>query len=331
MGKKRIRSERIVVALVSLLFLSTAVYAAAHHVRHALRPEIGSPEEVVLPDGEDGEGSGSVIVNGRERRPNCFTILVSGLDDDNGGSDTNILMRFDAGGQTIDMVSLPRDTLLHHEWISNKLNYAYAKGGTDLLCDEIENLLGIPVDFTVTVNLSGFVALIDQIGGVDFDIPVNMNYDDPAQNLSIHFSKGPRHLTGAEAIKVVRWRKNNDGTGYANADLGRIETQQAFLKAVAKQTLQLSNVRNISSLANIFTTYVKTDLSLGNIVWLGNEALKIGMDGVTFHTLPGDGTGYYRKESVFVLDRDATVALVNEALNPYVKPVTVEDTDILVP
>ena len=339
--RKKNRFEQLVVVLVSLLFLSTAVYAAAHHVRQALKPTLSVPTEVVLPEkGEDA----ALIVNGRERKPNCYNILISGLDNGNGGSDTNILMQFDAGGKSIDLVSLPRDTLLHHEWISNKLNYSYAKGGTELLCSEIENLLGVPVDFTVTVDLEGFVALVDQIGGVDFDIPVDMNYDDPAQNLSIHFSKGPRHLTGAEAIKVVRWRKNNDGTGYAAADIGRIGTQQAFLKAVAKQLLQVSNVRNVSALADIFSTYVKTDLTLGNLVWLGSEALKIvgskdesapadsgGLNNVNFYTLPGDGSGYYRKESVYVLNREETLLLINHALNPYVDPITVEQTDILVP
>ena len=70
----------------------------------------------------------------------------------------------------IDLVSLPRDTLLHNDYRNNKLNFAYAKGGTELLMSQIENLLGIPVDFYVTVNLKGFIALVDQIDGVDFDI-----------------------------------------------------------------------------------------------------------------------------------------------------------------
>ena len=72
-------------------------------------------------------------------------------------------------------------------------------------------------------------------------------------------------------------------------------------------------------------------MTVGNLVWLGTEALGMGMDAVSFHTLPGDGTGYYRKESVYVLDPEATLTLVNEALNPYNEPITLEDMDILVP
>ncbi len=267
----------------------------------------------------------------RERREFCYNILVSGVDDGNGGSDTNILMRFDATGKRIDLVSLPRDTLLNHTWYSNKLNFAYAKGGIELLQSEVSSLLGVPVDFYVKVNLKGFIRLVDEIGGVEFDVPINMDYDDPVQDLHIHYSKGMQHLTGQQAMEVVRFRHNNDGTGYGTEDIGRIGTQQKFLKAVAKKLLDVGNVDKIPAFVEIFNTYVKTDLTVSNLIWLGTQALDIGMDNLHFHTLPGDGTGYYRRESVYVLDRDATLELINEALNPYTTPITMDETNILVP
>lgn len=327
--KSQRRRERTLVLALSLLFLSAALFSV--FVGFIAPPSLtdssasGTLREVVVKPTE----SADPLPSAAARRPDCFMILVSGLDDGNGGSDTNILVRFDAGNGTIDLVSLPRDTLLHHEWRSNKLNFAYAKGGTELLRQEVSNLLGVPVDYTVTVDLTGFIRLVDQIGGVDFEIPVDMDYDDPAQDLHIHFSKGLRHLNGQEAMEVVRWRKNNDGTGYATADIGRIGTQQAFLKAVAQKALTLNNV---PALADMFFSCVKTDsLTTGNLIWLGNEARKIGMDGVSFHTLPGNGAASYHRESVYALDREATLALVNEALNPYVEPITADRLDILVP
>ena len=138
------------------------------------------------------------------------------------------------------------------------------------------------------MDLTGFAALVDAIGGVDFEVPIDMNYDDPYQDLHIHFSAGMQHLTGEEALKVVRFRHNNDGSGYGSEDIGRMETQQAFLKAVAKQTLTLSNLDKISEFANIFNAYVETDLSLGNLAWLGKEAISMGADAVSFSTLPGE-------------------------------------------
>ena len=328
------RPERLVVTLLSLLFLSTAVFATVKYVFRA--PELDTDKPVVTPDGTastdaDRTDTDEPDAPGRTRRKYCYNILVSGLDDDNGGSDTNILVRFDVPNKRIDLVSLPRDTLLHNDYRNNKLYFANAKGGTELLMSQIENLLGIPVDFYVTVNLKGFIALVDQIDGVDFDIPINMDYDDPYQDLHIHFTKGPRHLNGQEAMEVVRFRHNNDGTGYGTEDIGRIGTQQAFLKAVAKQLLQIGNVKNIPALVDIFYTYVKTDLTTGNLVWLGNEALNIGTENIHFATLPGDGSGYYNKQSVYVLDAQATCDLVNEALNPYNEALTLEDMDILVP
>ena len=325
--KRMLRRERLAVVLVSLLFAAAAVFALVHILVQA------PPAPDLLPtqtQQEQGE-TNTVTPNAQARKEYCYNILVSGLDDNNGGSDTNLLVHFDAKGKRISVVSLPRDTLLNHKWTSNKLNFAYRKGGTPLLMDEIENLLGIPVDFYVTVDFEAFVALVNEIGGIDFDVPVDMDYDDPFQNLSIHISKGMQHLSGEEAIKVVRWRKNNDGTGYPDADIGRIRTQQSFLKEVARQTLQVSNVKSIPALADIFFTYVKTNLSVGNLVWLGTETLGIGMENISFHTLPGDGMAFYRGESVYALDPEATLTLVNEALNPYTKPIIAEDMDVLVP
>ncbi len=326
--KKMKRTERLAVILVSLLFFAAAVYGGIRLIVQA--PPAPDLDQTPTQDTRQDEAE-TTIPNSRARKEYCYNILVSGLDDGNGGSDTNLLVRFDAKGKSVDVVSLPRDTLLHHTWTSNKLNFAYLKGGTPLLMDEIENLLGVPVDFYITVDFEAFVALVDEIGGVTFDVPVDMDYDDPFQNLSIHIPKGTQHLWGEDAIKVVRWRKNNDGTGYPDADIGRINTQQKFLKEVARQTLQMSNVKSIPAFADIFFTYVKTDLSLGNLVWLGTEALGIGMDNIRFHTLPGDGMGYYRGESVYALDPAATLTLVNDALNPYTTPIEAEDMDILVP
>lgn len=329
-NKPKRRVEQLVASLLSLLFLTTAAVATVKYLVRAPEPDQAPPavEDAAAQQAPEQDDQAVPTTNGRARKQYCYTILLSGLDNDNGGSDTNILMRFDAVHKSINLVSLPRDTLLNHTWRSNKLNFAYASGGTELLRKEISNLLGIPVDFHVTVDLKGFISLVDQIGGVDFDVPVNMDYDDPYQDLHIHYAKGMRHLNGQQAMEVVRWRKNNDGTGYATADIGRIGTQQAFLTQVARQLL---SVKNVPAMAEVFLKYVKTDLKLGNLVWLGNEALDIGMEGVSFYTLPGDGSGWYKGESVYALDPEATLALVNEALNPYVDPIAMDDMDICIP
>ena len=250
------------------------------------------------------------------RKTDFYTILVSGVDNGNGGADTNILIAFDAKEGAVYCVSIPRDSGFYVRGDSHKINYAYNTGGMDLLAETITSGLGIPVDYTVEVNLNGFVQLIDAIGGVEFNVPINMDYDDPYQDLHIHLSKGVQRLDGQNALGVVRFRHNNDGTGYGNEDLGRIATQQAFLKTVAKQVLQLSNIDKVSDFVRIFNKNVKTDMSMGNLAWLGKEAINMGVDKITFSTLPGEWSNGL---SLYLLNRDAILELVNSSLNPYME------------
>ena len=327
--KRANRGERAAVTLLSLLFLVVAAAAVVKYVVRAPEPDAGKEDKKTEQDSAKQEGGDGIetIANGKERKKYCYTILLSGVDNDAGGSDTNMLMRFDAENNTIDIVSLPRDSLMSN---GHKLNYAYNNGGTDKLRSEIEDLLGVPVDFYVSVNLKGFVALIDQIGGVEFDVPCDMDYDDPYQDLHIHFKAGLQKLNGQQAMEVVRFRHNNDNTGYGGRqDLGRIETQQAFLKAVAQK---LMKIENLPAMAETFLKYVKTDLTLGNLVWLANEALSMGgMDAIHFATLPGDGSGWYKGMSVYALDREQVLEMTNSMLNPYVAPLTADEQNVLVP
>ena len=322
------RGERVVVTLLSLLFLTVAVVATVKYVVRAPEPVTDNEDQQTQQDGtaEDSDAI-QTISNGKERKKYCYTILAYGVDNDAGGSDTNMLVRFDAENKKIDVVSLPRDTLMSN---GHKLNSSYNNGGTEKLRSNIEDMLGVPVDFYVSVDLKGFIALIDQIGGVEFDVPCDMDYDDPYQDLHIHFKAGLQKLNGQQAMEVVRFRHNNDNTGYGGRqDLGRIETQQAFLKAVAQK---LMKIENLPAMAETFLKYVKTDLTLGNLVWLANEALSMGgMDAIHFATLPGDGSGWYKGMSVYALDREQVLEMTNSMLNPYVAPLTADEQNVLVP
>lgn len=260
------------------------------------------------------------------RKTDFYTILLSGVDNGNGGADTNILVGFDAKGGSIHCVSIPRDSGFYVKGDSHKINYAYNSGGMDLMAETVSSGLGIPVDYTVQVDLNGFVQLIEAIGGVEFNVPIDMDYDDPYQDLSIHLKKGLQTLNGQNALNVVRFRHNNDGTGYGNEDLGRIATQQAFLKAVAKQTLQLSNIDKISEFVRIFNKNVKTDLSMGNMAWLGKEAINMGIDKITFSTLPGEWSNGL---SLYLLDHAAILELVNTSLNPYMEDRIASDLNLV--
>ena len=327
--------QAVAVTTISALFILTALFGlykcfSQEPTLRTSGPAAPAPDPSAALEPENPEGKARPL-SPKERKEHFYTVLMAGLDDENGGSDTNLLMALDAENGTINVVSLPRDTLLNVSWSVKKLNNAYHHGGISQTRAEVSRLLGIPVDYYVTVDLRAFVELVDALEGVDFDIPVDMDYDDPEQDLHIHFPKGPRRLSGQEALEVVRWRQNNDGSGYATADIGRIGTQQEFLKAVAKQALQLSNWDKIRPMAEIFQKWVDTDLELANLVWLGEQALTVGSDNISFHTLPGDGAGYYKGGSYYVLDPEAVLEMVNTYFNPYKRTLTSQDMDILIP
>ena len=316
--------------LLLLVFIAAALYAGAHCLFRApdLTPEADTPVSADKPTDTDpsddaaGEAEALALKAHTERKPYFYTILLSGTDDGNGNSDTNILLAVDGENGVIHGVSIPRDTKAAVNGKSQKINAAFGVGGSELLAEVVSDQLGIPVDFTVSVDLKGFQALVEAIGGVDFYVPVDMDYDDPYQDLYIHFSKGTQHLNGADALKVVRFRHNNDGTGYGSEDIGRMETQQAFLKAVAKKAL--ANPTKINEYVKIFQKYVDTDLSLSDMAWFGQQALSAGMENISFSTLPGEWHSPY-----IYLDQAETLALVNAHLNPYVEDRTADDLNIL--
>lgn len=311
--------------LLIAVFVFAAVYAGSYCLFRAPEqkqpPQRDPSQETEDPSQDPAENPEAEALHSHlERKESFYTILVSGVDDGNGGSDTNILVAVDAANGYIHGVSIPRDTKAVVNGKNHKINFAYNSGGMDLLSDVVSDQLGIPVDYTVLIDLQGFVALVDAIGGVTFDVPIDMDYEDPYQNLYIHISKGVQTLSGAEALKVVRFRK-----GYASQDIGRMETQQKFLKAVAKQVLTVDNLGKIDNFVKIFQTYVETDLTLGNLAWLGKAAIGMGSDAISFSTLPGV---WNDKDNYIHLDQEETLVLLNEYLNPYVEDRTAEDLNI---
>lgn len=314
----------IVLILLTVCVLVKAFFLKAPEQKAAELPAQSAASDTDSQQSPEEQAAQEALRSHLERKGGFYTILLSGLDDDNGGSDTNILMAVDTVNGYVYGVSIPRDSKAIIGGKAHKINYAYNKGGTELLASTVSEQLGIPVDYTVSVDLKGFTALVDAIGGVDFEVPINMDYDDPIQGLSIHFKKGMQHLSGADALRVVRFRHNNDGTGYGSEDLGRMQTQQKFLKAVAKKMLSFENlISNPRKYAEIFGQYVDTDLSVTDLAWFGMQVLGMGVDKIDFSTLPNEWKSPY-----IYLDPDETLALVNTYLNPYVEDRTAEDLNL---
>lgn len=301
------------------------------------KPKPPEPTQVLVtvqptdnPHTEEDESQGDPttvpVISTKTRKKDCYTFLVMGMDDGNGNTDTIMAVTFDVKGKHVSVISVPRDTLVDVPRTVKKINAAYSVGGIEEVQKEVSGILGFPVDHYVTVNLRGFKALVDAVGGVDFEVPINMNYDDPTQNLHIHLSKGMQHLDGEKALQLVRFR-----SGYTNADIGRIETQQKFLKALAKKLISWDSVTKINQFVDIFSQNVKTDLDVGNLAYFGLAALDLDLStGISMNTLPGNGLVTYKGIPYYYqLYPQQVLDIINQSgANPYTEDLTLEDTNI---
>ena len=278
----------------------------------------------VTPD-ETEEGDVLDISSTSARKTGCYTFLIVGSDDGNGNTDTMLVGMLDTVNKQLNVVSIPRDTLVNVSWSIKKVKSIMAnKGGPSGLAEGLKDILGYTVDCYASIDLQAFVELVDAVGGVDFDVPQDMDYDDSAQDLYIHISKGYQHLTGEEAIKVVRYR-----SGYAMGDIGRIQTQQAFLKALASQLLQIGNITKVKEFANIFTQYVDTNLTVGNIVWFGMQFLQLKEENINFMMLPGnvgDSVNGLSYVSIYLYD---WVDMINAYINPFQDDISASNLNVL--
>lgn len=234
-------------------------------------------------------------------------ILVMGVDigtpgatnaNDPKRTDTMILAHYNAEDKKIYLVSIPRDILIRINGKNQKINAAHAIGGVSYTVDAVEKLLGIQIDYYGKINYEGFRQVIDAIGGLNMDITRRMDYDDPSQNLSIHFKKGTTvHLDGKKAEEFFRWRKNNDGTGLEDGDLGRIENQHIFIGKVMEKIKSPSIVIKIPNILSVIQNYVETNMDAKEILKYGYIFATIDNEKLSMDTLKGeakyiDGVSY---------------------------------------
>lgn len=334
------------VLFVVLLVLSSLVVVGYTAFRLMAQPPKIALEETPPPaesaglstDSPEPTDSGTPT---RQRKDYTYTFLLCASDQASGNVDTMIVATYDTVNQTIAMASIPRDTLI--DGVSpkgksfHKLCSMYPYNGIDTLKEEVRKIVGFPIDFYVKVNTKGFVKLVDAVGGVNFNVPVHMAYDDPTQNLHIHFEPGMQYLTGTDALKVVRCRKNSDGKGvyphniydaYPDADIGRTKTQRELIMAVLKKAI--SQPLNLPTYYDIFMENVETDLKVSDLAYFADKGLSFNFDNVTATSLPGDGTVKYKGVSwCYELYPDKVLDIVNTSgLNPYTTDITADMLNI---
>lgn len=259
------------------------------------------------------------------RKAGTSTILLAGMDESGMRTDTLMLLSVSRPEKRLSLVSLPRDTLINGSYTVPKLNSVYAANnggseGIEMLLTRVGEIIGFRPDGYMLIELSAFVDLVDELGGVTFDVPVDMYYNDPSQNLYIDLKAGTQTLTGEEAMGVARFR-----SGYADADLGRVQVQRDLLKAILKEALSLKGTAKAPVLLNILLSHTTTDLTAANLLWLAESMVVVDLSKAETVTLPGNAQ-YLGGVSYYILDPASVAQTVNTYCNPYEQAVT---TDML--
>lgn len=209
-------------------------------------------------------------------------------------TDTIMIAEYDPKEQQASILSIPRDTFIGVNKANaggfDKINAVYQTGAQNVL-KELNELTGLDLKYYLKVDTEAFKVLVDKIGGVEFDVPIDMKYDSARQDLHINLKAGLQKLDGDKAEQLVRFRHNNDGTTYSYEygmeDLGRMRTQREFLKALAKQTLKVERIFQINEFIDIANKYVETNLDFDTIKDYVPYIVEFDMAKLKTEQLPG--------------------------------------------
>ena len=279
-----------------------------------------TPTVEPLPDGEAIETS---------RQDGVYTILLVGNDNGNGNTDTIVLGKIDTVQHQMDFVSIPRDTLINSPWSVRRINTVYwgtKHGGGDgigALKWQVSRLTGFQPDCVAVIDLQVFMDAVDLIGGIWFDVPMQMDYDDWGQELYIHLQPGYQLLDGYQSMCLCRFR-----SGYVTGDLGRIEMQQQFLSACASQFLSLGNVPKGRELIKLLSENMDTDLNAANMAFFLRQYMACKEEDIRFHIAPVD-VAAFGGCSYVLLEVDPWLELINEYFNPFETPIRWRNVDIV--
>ena len=245
--------------------------------------------------------------------------LVMGVSEDIDAklTDTIMLCAYYPNEQKVSILSIPRDTFVGTSTTSadsyDKINALYQTSPERTL-EAVRNLTGIDVRNYVVISNNALRDVVDAIGGVYFDVPINMNYDDWGQKLHIHLEKGYQLLDGDKAEQLVRFRHNNDGTTYPSEygtqDIGRMRTQREFLKAAATQILSGNNIFKIDDIMQVVFENIETNLKMEDIIKYVPSATEFNPENIQSEMLPGVAD-YIGVLSFYVNDEEETNALVS--------------------
>ena len=259
-----------------------------------------------------------------------FQVLLMGVSTDQEGvalTDTIMVASYNPNTQRAVLLSIPRDsftgTNVRRAKASDKINAIYnlTKDPMETV-EAVNELTGLNIGYYAVVQTEALIELVDAIGPVEFDVPINMNYDDPTQDLHIHLEAGVQQIDGEKAEQLLRFRHNNDGTSYPSEygdnDLGRMRTQRDFITAVVEQTVKLENITKLGKILDIASRNLITNVDFNALKDYLPYAVEFQTENLLTESLPGEVPDMSRTNnvSIFVVDEEETAQLIQTLFYP---------------
>lgn len=222
-------------------------------------------------------------------------------------TDTLMICSYDPKIQDVSMLSIPRDTFVGNNKYTaggmDKINSLYQLNygndpdyGKKQLLKAVNNITDLDIQYYIKVDTKGLRELVDSVGGIYFDVPIDMDYDDPTQDLHIHLKKGYQLLDGDKAEQVVRFRHNNDyssySTEYGDNDIGRMKTQRAFITEVIKQLAKVENIAKVDDYIRIANNHIETNFNLWDLKDYAPYIIDFKTENIKSNSLPGTPVQY---------------------------------------
>ncbi len=245
----------------------------------------------------DGNWLAALLGHNKDTLKNLDKLEVLIMGESTGSSDTMIVCSYDPKTQQASMLSIPRDTFIgentNRAKAGNKLNSFYSNGSTpEKTMEAINEVTGLNISKYVLIDTKALKELVDIIGEVEFDVPINMDYDDDSQQLYIHLQKGIQKLNGDKVEQLVRFRHNNNGSTYPYEygieDYGRMRTQRELIKTILKQTVQLKNVKEIGKIMDLAEKYIQTNMNFSELKNYIPYIVNMNIDNIQTEQLPGE-------------------------------------------
>ena len=277
--KRRVKTLRLIFALVVLCLIGSAIIFVGYGIYSA-----GSRVYNEFAEMYQGYNDRKTArLGATDPKFDGYTnILVMGVDDsERQEADTILVLSFSNDTGKSRIISIPRDTWIVMRGNSSRIGAIYGWGGANRVVKEVSRLLGVSIHQYIIIDMATFAELIDTLDGLDIYVEENMDYDDEVAGLSIHIGQGYQHLSGEEVQKYLRYRGEKLG------DVGRVQRQQKFIKALYAKVLQLDTLPKLPAIADIFRNRMETSAEIFDSAHLANVLRRMSSDPPTTLMLPG--------------------------------------------